>query len=95
MQQLNQWSQENDRIILVSAIPQDLEAFETWVEQLVASCSLEAMSMETGADRAQLHFRLCDCDFLLHFEALCEALWIEPMNSQSQDKIGNLIRQLD
>ena len=95
MQQLNQWVVREDKIILTPPIPADIDSFEAWTAQFSSSTLWQILSVEKGADRAQLHFRFEQCEFLLHYEALCEALWIEPMNNRSADKIRNLIRELD
>ena len=95
MQQLNKWILEENKIILHSPVPTDIDSFASWSEQFSSSTLWQTLSVETGADRAQLHFRFQQCDFLLHYEALCDALWIEPMNNHSIDKIRNLIIELD
>ena len=95
MQQLNQWAIEGGKITLTSPVPDDVEAFESFAAQFSSSDLWQTLSLETGADRAQLHFRFQHYDFLMHYEALCDALWIEPMNNQGTDKIRNLIIELD
>jgi hypothetical protein len=53
------------------------------------------ITLEQGADRQQMHFRLGEYDYLLCYEALCEALWIESIGHQSSAALDVLCKLLD
>ena len=95
MQQTIKWEQRGDSLHLTSQLPTEIDNFEHWAYALASTYQWQIVSVEQGADRGQLHFQVGQFDYLLHFESLCEAIWIEPMNSQSAGKIGNLIIELE
>lgn len=52
-------------------------AFGQWAQRLSAQQNWHIVSLEQGADRAQMHFSTNGNDMLLCFEATCQAIWIE------------------
>lgn len=92
MQQLKDWEQREDMLILRVCPLKDIQEFVPWCKELLLEQAWQMVSLELGADRGQMLFRAEEEDFLLHYEALCDALWIEPSSSRAGLKIQHLIR---
>lgn len=92
MQQLSQWRIDTDtsKILLDEAffLQEDrfLDRAQTWVSAFGA----HLVSIEIGADRAQVHFQIDGKDWLLQVETLCESAWIEPFSQVSDEQLKNL-----
>lgn len=84
MQQLNQWRycKENQTILYVAGELPNWNNFKQWCDYFCRE-HFSLISLEQGADRQQMHFRLDEHDYLLCYEALCEALWIESIHQQA------------
>jgi hypothetical protein len=84
MQQLSQWQYcaENQTILYLAVELPDWDNFNQWCDHFCRG-NFRLISLEQGADRQQLHFRLGEHDYLLCYETLCEALWIESIHQQA------------
>jgi hypothetical protein len=87
VQQLS-WKFTLDTIITVKCHPApDWGEFEILALNFCEQVKVQKIDIHIGADRAQLHFRCEFGDFLLYYEDLCDALWIEPFQSQPSQQI--------
>jgi hypothetical protein len=69
---------EQQNIIGLEIEPQpSWESFPALAEDFCLKFNLQKVSLDYGADRAQLHFRTTLGEFLLHYESLCDSIWIE------------------
>ena len=94
MQQLS-WLFTLDETITVDCRPEpDWESFPQFAITFCEQTKVQKIEVNIGADRAQLHFRCEFGDFLLLYEELCEALWIEPFHSRpsQQKQLENLYK---
>lgn len=84
MQQLAHWQYDLDHntLLLVGTHLPKWDEFPIWCENF-CQAPMRKVSFEQGADRQQLQFTMAENDFLLCYESLCEAIWIEAMNQQT------------
>lgn len=96
MQQLNQWRfcEETQTILYIKDKLPNWDDFKHWCN-IFCSEHFTLISIEYGADRQQMHFRLGGHDYLLCYEAICEAIWIESINQQAGAALAVLSKLLD
>jgi hypothetical protein len=96
MQQLAQWQycEENQTILYIGSELPKWDEFGQWCDTFCQK-QFSLISLEHGADRQQMHFRFAEYDYLLCYEALCEALWIEAFSQQASAALTVLSKRLD
>ena len=82
MQQLS-FSLEHQKIVLCQALTLGENDF-TWICQQLSKHGLTLLETSQGADRLQSRFSWQQAEFLLLFEGLCAAVWIESVNNDSR-----------
>jgi len=82
--------QEQDIIQLEVEPRPDWEAFTELAERFCLQFKLQKLSVCLGADRAQLRFNTGSGEFLLYYESLCDALWIEAFIGQNKKQLTDL-----
>ncbi|MCC2617570.1 DUF3630 family protein [Aestuariibacter halophilus] len=97
MQQLAalNWKVEQDCLVARQCPSLEVDQFQSALQQWLKDNDGTMPHIEWGADRLQCQFNCLGNQWLLHYETLCNALWIEPVQRSARSSIAALMHHLN
>ena len=81
------WQKGDSNIELVTSYFPDDAEFDSWTSQWLEAHNFQLIQSEQGGDRKQCLFRTDNADFLLCYEQICEAIWIEAIVVNNEQRL--------